>query len=74
MISIKIKSLKNIKCILSIKTLLVLAGLTLFIITCTRDEETEKERKETMTIALNAEISADTLKGISKNPIVNIIH
>jgi hypothetical protein len=44
--------------------LLVLAGLALFITTCTKDEDSEKLRKEAITLKLNEEISADTLESL----------
>jgi hypothetical protein len=42
----------------------LLAGLTLFITTCTKDEEPEKSTKETIINNLNNEINADTLKAM----------
>lgn len=48
----------------SILILLFLTGLTLFITTCTKDEDSEELRKEAITHNLNAEISADTLESL----------
>jgi bacterial leucyl aminopeptidase len=49
---------------LSILSTVVLITFTLTITTCTRDEETEQERKEAITIKLNNDISADTLQSL----------
>ncbi|MCX6254589.1 MAG: M20/M25/M40 family metallo-hydrolase [Bacteroidia bacterium] len=46
----------------SILFILCLTGLTLFMITCSKDEESEQQRKEAITIKLNNDINADTLK------------
>ena len=52
------------KYIQSILILFPLIVVSLFITTCTKDEETEKQIKEAITITLNNDISADTLKSI----------
>jgi leucyl aminopeptidase len=44
--------------------ILFLTGLTLFITTCIKDEDSEKLRKESITNNLNNEISSDTLKSL----------
>jgi len=51
-------SLKLIKNHLSIITLLLLSGSTLFITTCTKDDDPEKVQKEAFTLSLNADISS----------------
>ena len=43
---------------------LILTGLTLLLTTCTKDEESEKLRKEAITINLTSEISADSLSSV----------
>jgi len=43
---------------------LLFAGISLFITSCTKDEDTEEVRRETLTIALNNEISADSLESV----------
>lgn len=48
----------------SILILLFLTGLTLFITTCTKDEDSGELRKEAITHNLNDEISADTLESL----------
>jgi hypothetical protein len=48
----------------SIRIFLILAGLILFISTCTREEDDEKIRKEAITLNLNDAISADTLESL----------
>ncbi|MCX6325346.1 MAG: M20/M25/M40 family metallo-hydrolase [Bacteroidia bacterium] len=48
----------------SIMFLFFLSGLTLFITTCTKDEDSEKVRKEAITNKLNDEISSDTLESL----------
>ncbi len=57
-------SLKPMKKNLYILLLLLLTGLPLFITGCKKEEETEQQRKETMTNKLNGEISADTLESL----------
>ena len=49
---------------LSIKITLILAALALVVTTCSKDEESEKIRKEEITSSLNNEISADTLESL----------
>jgi hypothetical protein len=39
-----------------------LTGMILFLTTCSKDEESDQQRKEAMTIILNNDINADTLK------------
>ena len=50
------------KRILPISTLLLISGMTLFIVTCTKDEDHEAIKKEAMTRALANEISSDSLE------------
>jgi hypothetical protein len=49
---------------LSVITLLLLSGLTLFITFCTKEEDPEKLRKEALTLELNEEINTDSLEAI----------
>jgi aminopeptidase YwaD len=56
---IRLKTIKNIKLI---SILLFLTGVSLFLTTCTRDEDDEKLAKEAITITLNDDINADTLR------------
>ncbi|TAL80769.1 MAG: Zn-dependent exopeptidase M28 [Bacteroidetes bacterium] len=55
---------KHLKKHLPVFFLLLLCGLILFITSCKKDEESEKERKEALTNKLNTEISADTLESL----------
>jgi leucyl aminopeptidase len=64
LILLKIMSFKPMKNNLSIRFLLIMGGLALFITSCTKDEDPEKLRKEAITNNLNAEISSDTLESI----------
>lgn len=57
-------SKNSIKYKLSVISFLCLTGITLIITTCTKDEDSAKLRKEAMTLALNNDINADTLKSI----------
>lgn len=50
------------KDILSIKLILILAGIILFLTTCIKDEDFEQLRKESITNILNNEISSDSLR------------
>jgi hypothetical protein len=63
-INLRIMSLNQLKNYLSRIFLLFLAGLTLFITTCTKDENPEKPGKEAIIQNLNDEISADTLESL----------
>lgn len=57
-------SLKLIKNYLSTITILLLSGATLFITTCTKDEDPDKFRKEALAASLNADINPDTLESL----------
>lgn len=63
-INLIMMSLKPIKNNLKIIILLILTGFTLFVTTCTKDEVSDAQRKEAITLKLNNEISADTLESL----------
>jgi hypothetical protein len=47
---------------LAISFLLVILGMSLFIVTCTRDEDTEEVRKESVARRMTGEVSSDSLE------------
>jgi hypothetical protein len=56
--------LNQIKFNLPVFFILILSGLTVFLTTCSKEEEIEEQIKEAITIRLNSEISADTLRSL----------
>lgn len=57
--SIRLEPMKSLR---SILFLLSLAGLSVIVTNCTKEEDHEKLRKEAMTLTLNKDISADSLE------------
>jgi Zn-dependent M28 family amino/carboxypeptidase len=64
MIILKKMSLKYIYNNLLIVILSILSGLFLLLTTCTKEEDAEKLRKETITKTLNTDLNADSLQSV----------
>jgi hypothetical protein len=64
MYNLKLLILKTIIKSQSLYILLSIAVVSLFLMTCRKDEDSEELRKESITIRLNNDISADSLKSL----------
>lgn len=60
----KLLSLKTMMKHQSVYILLFLSGVSLFLTTCRKDDDSEELRKESITISLNNDINADSLKSL----------
>jgi hypothetical protein len=53
---------KSVKNNLSVFFLFIMLGMTLFIVTCTKDKDSEEVRKESLTRKLTGDVNADSLE------------